>query len=107
MVRMHQQRLRSQHDCHNTMLEAATFLTGASAPIFALDKGSRVVLWNDEMQRITSLTRADVTGMSVSMLVPAAEATRLEKLTKKLLSGSAELGETRIYTYVYISMGHL
>ena len=57
-------------------------------------KACRVVLWNDEMQRLTSLTRADVTGMSVNMLVPDAEAVRLDGLTKRLLSGSAELGET-------------
>jgi PAS domain S-box-containing protein len=66
LVRLNDQRMRTRSDLYSLAHEVSSMLKTAGAPIFSLDRNRRVVMWNDEMQRLTNVSKEEACGSNIS-----------------------------------------
>ena len=88
LVRVHDRGLRSRDEVHSMAHQLTSILASAHAPIFSVDKNKRVVLWNDEMERLTNVSKASACGRQISTFMPAKDDAVLTRAIGVLLRNS-------------------
>ena len=85
LVRVHEQRMRSRDEVHSMEHQLTSILASAQAPIFSVDKNKRIVLWNDEMERLTDIKKSAACGRVISAFMPVKDDAVLSRAIRSLM----------------------
>jgi len=87
LVRLNSERMRTQHDKEEQVLELSTFIDTVKAPVLGLELDGTIVQWNTMLADITGHRKQDILGKGFDHFVPESNRRELKDAVNKAVAG--------------------